>query len=267
MEYGSATATEMLPRFPLTVGGYEIDLLVQGYPGKSTHHGGIGWSSVVLLRGHGRVVMIDTGGFGMRALLVQKLSARGLRPDDVTDLLLTHAHHDHIVNFTLFNRARLHIGAKELAWALDVPWGGSPVPELYARELQGSDRLTLVEEGDEVLPGITAQLAPGHTPGHLIFLLAGEERDVIFLQDAVKTRTELVSGETDMTYDPAVSAATVKKVWALWRRRPGTILVPGHDAPMMLSGDQIRLLARREGGIKALFGDSLEDVTTFDAAG
>jgi hypothetical protein len=33
----------------MKVGGYDIDIVIQGYPGKSVCHGGLGWSSVVLL--------------------------------------------------------------------------------------------------------------------------------------------------------------------------------------------------------------------------
>ncbi len=50
---------------------YDIDIVIQGFPGKSVCHGGLGWSSVVLLRGHGRVALVDTGSFGMRRLLVE----------------------------------------------------------------------------------------------------------------------------------------------------------------------------------------------------
>src|SRR5690606_7052497 len=98
---------------------------------------------------------------------------------------------------------RMWIGRVEMEWARGVAWGTTVVPELYVRELAAHPRLTLIEDGQPVLPNITAHLAPGHTPGHLLFVLAGEAWDVIFLQDAVKTRTELVSRETDMTYDPA----------------------------------------------------------------
>jgi hypothetical protein len=59
---------------------YEIDIVIQGFPGKSVCHGGLGWSSVVLLRGHGRVALVDTGGFGMRRLLIERLASRGLAP-------------------------------------------------------------------------------------------------------------------------------------------------------------------------------------------
>jgi N-acyl homoserine lactone hydrolase len=260
------TRAAQVDAFPMRVGGYRIDIVVQGYPGKSTHHGGLGWSTVVLLRGHGRVAVIDTGSFGMRRMIVDRLGELGVAPDQVTDLLLSHAHHDHIVNYPLFARATLAIGARELAWALTAPWGHSPVPELYVRELSQSPHLRRLEPGDSVLPGITADLAPGHTPGHLLFVLAGEAFDVIFLQDAVKTRAELISRETDMTYDAAISAATVEKVWSIWRRRPGSIVVPGHDLPMVLTGGEPAAIGRHRAGIKAALGDTLQDVTTFDLA-
>jgi N-acyl homoserine lactone hydrolase len=53
---------------------------------------------VVLLRAHDRIVLIDTGGFSMLAMLIKRFAERGLKPTDITDLLLTHSHHDHSVN-------------------------------------------------------------------------------------------------------------------------------------------------------------------------
>jgi len=53
---------------------------------------------------------------------------RGLAPADVTDLLLTHAHHDHMVNWTMFGEPHRH-RANEMAWPRE-PWGTTPVPEL-----------------------------------------------------------------------------------------------------------------------------------------
>lgn len=57
--------------------GYDIDVVMQGYPGKSVCHGGLGWCSIVLLRGHGRVALIDTGSFGMRKVLRERLAEHG----------------------------------------------------------------------------------------------------------------------------------------------------------------------------------------------
>ena len=247
----------------MKIDDYDIDIVVQGFPGKSVCHGGLGWSSVVLLRAHGRIVLIDTGGFSMRTMLIKRFAERGLKPADITDLLLTHSHHDHSVNWTMFPNARIVIGAHELDWSLTVPWGETPVPELYMRELKSSPTLHTATEGEEVFPGITAHLAPGHTPGHLVFVLRAGERDVIFTGDAAKNRAELVSGTTDMTYDAAISKASIESIWAMWRKRPGNIVVPGHDVPMVLEGGQTKYIDKREAAISAWFGDDMETTMLF----
>jgi N-acyl homoserine lactone hydrolase len=187
----------------------------------------------------------------------------GLKPADITDLLLTHSHHDHAVNWVLFSRARVVIGADELDWSLTVPWGETPVAELYMRELKVWPKLHAAQEGEEVFPGITAHLAPGHTPGHLVFVLHTAARDVIFAGDAAKNRAELVSGTTDMTYDAAISKASIYMIWTLWRKRPGTIVVPGHDVPMVLENGQTKYIDKREAAISAWFGDDMETTTLF----
>lgn len=247
-------------------GGWKLDILVNGYPGKAVRHGGLGWSTVVLLRGHGRVVVLDGGGYGLRKPLVAALAQHGVAPGDVTDLLLSHAHHDHAVNWPLFRHARISIGRKEMAWALGVAWGETPVPEHAIEALSRWPTLHLIDEGEEVLPGITAHLAPGHTPGHLIFLIAGDGQDCVLLQDAVKNRVELTTRRTDMTYDPAVSRATIDMVWEICRTHPGCLLVPGHDLPMVVENGVVRAIGRHDAGIKAWFGDTLEDMARFDLA-
>ena len=247
----------------MKVGDYDIDIVVQGYPGKSVCHGGLGWSSVVLVRAHGRIALIDTGGFSMRTMLLKRFSERGLKPADITDLLLTHSHHDHSVNWTMFPKARIVIGADELKWSLSVPWGETPVPELYMRELKDWKTAHTAREGEEVFPGITAHLAPGHTPGHLIFVLRTAERTVIFTGDAAKNRAELVSRTTDMTYDAAVSKASIEMIWKLWRERPDTVVVPGHDMPMVQENGVTKYITKREAAVAAWFGDDMETTTLF----
>jgi glyoxylase-like metal-dependent hydrolase (beta-lactamase superfamily II) len=242
-------------------GSYNLDILVQGYPGKSICHGSLGWSTIALLRGEGRVALIDVGAFSQRALIQSQLAAHGLKPADVTDVVLTHAHYDHSINWLMFPKARVYIGGSELDWSLTEPWGTSPVPELYVRELAGSSQLVRVSPGMMVLPGMVAHFAPGHTPGHMIYAITGGERDVIFTGDAAKNRVELITLEADMTYDPAVTRASIELMWRLWRQKPDTVLVPGHDVPMVLKDGKPTYLGERRAAIASWFGEKLDQTT------
>src|SRR6202023_2559021 len=165
------------------------------------------------------------------------------------------------INWTLFRHARIVVGAQELAWAVQEPWGETAVPELYVRELQTWPTLHKAQDGEEVLPGITAHMAPGHTPGHLIYVLSGRERDVIFTGDAAKNRAELTCGRADASYDAAVSSASIAAIWTVWRRRPGSMVVPGHDIPMVLKDGRAEYVGQREAAIKSCSGDALEPPT------
>src|SRR5258708_9241228 len=175
----------------MQIDGYEIDILVQGYPGKTVGHGGLGWSTIVLIRGQGGIALVDTGGFGVRKLLMERLHRHGLKPADVTDLLVTHAHHDHCINWTLFSRARIVVGAAELTWAVQEPWGETAVPELYVRDLQTLPTVHKAKDGEEVLPGVIAHSAPGHTPPHLMYALSGRDRHVIFTAGPPKNPADI----------------------------------------------------------------------------
>jgi glyoxylase-like metal-dependent hydrolase (beta-lactamase superfamily II) len=246
--------------------GWDIDIVVQGFPGKAVCHGGMGWSTVVLIRGQGRVALVDAGNFGMRKMLIERLHKRGLTPKNVTDLLLTHSHYDHSVNWTLVRHARIVIGKVELDWSLTVPWGETPVPELYVEALDRWETVVRAGDGEVVFPGMTAHIAPGHTPGCLVYVLHGKDRDVIFTGDAAKNRAEMISRDTDMTYDVNVSRASIEMIWELWRRKPGSILVPGHDLPMTQENGVTRYIGRREAQISAWFGDGMDQTTLIELA-
>jgi len=248
----------------MNIEGYELDVLLQGFPGRMVCHGGLGWSTVAMLRGHGHVALVDVGSFSMRKGIMDQLAARGLEPHDVSDVLLTHSHYDHSLNWIMFRGARIVIGARELRWSVEEPWGTGPVPELYMRELEEWPTLRAVADGQEVLPGVTAHAAPGHTPGHLIYVFRGKERDIVFTGDAAKNRAELLSRKGDTSYDAALSTATIEKIWEFWSRREGSILVPGHDLPMTQKDGRISYIGKRDAALKVWFGEDLGTSTLIE---
>jgi len=159
---------------------YQVDVLIQGFPGRAICHGGLGWSTVTLIRGEGRIILLDVGAFGMRKPLERRLKEFSVAPEDVTDVVLTHAHYDHVVNFTLFPKAKIWIGQVEIDWAAMQPPGFNPLPELYVQELATSKRVEKVASGQEFIPGMHAYAVPGHNPGHFFFILKNGEHYILF---------------------------------------------------------------------------------------
>ncbi|WP_160118515.1 MBL fold metallo-hydrolase [Rhodococcus wratislaviensis] len=241
-----------------------MDILITGYPGVSPSNGGMGWSSVGLVRTGERIVLVDTGPFGARDLLRRRLAEHGVAPDEVTDVVLTHCHHDHSVNWTMFPNARVYVSRIEMEWALRVPHGEGPVPELYVRELASSPATTLLEDGDEIVPGIRAELVPGHTPGSLIVTVDHEDTRTIFLGDAAKNRAELVCRRADATLDAPLSRDSIARIWTRWEEVPNTTVIPGHDLPMGLIEGECHYQAVRQTSVQARLSADFDDLTTFD---
>ncbi|MBV9261665.1 MAG: MBL fold metallo-hydrolase [Pseudolabrys sp.] len=247
---------------------YRIDILQQGFPGKSVCHGGLGWSTIALLRSDTHKILIDVGAFNIRKPLAKQLRDLQVAPGDITDIVLTHAHYDHSINYVLFPNATVWIGKHEIEWAAAQPPGFNPLPELYVAALATENRVKRIVPGEEFLPGLAARLAPGHTPGCLVFTLSGNDVPVIFTGDAAKNRAELMSGKTDMTMDEAASAASLKLIWKLWRETPGTLLIPGHDLTMKLGANGKPIyVGQRQAGIAAWFDEDIEITTDFDIGG
>lgn len=247
-----------------TTGGYQAHLLVQGFPGKSNENGGLGWSSVVLLRGHDRVILVDTGSFSVRKVLIDRLKKLGISRHDVTDVLLTHAHYDHMMNWTMFPNARVSIDAEELAWALEDNIQGSLCAELYVRELASSEQLVKIAPEDTGIPGVTAVKAPGHTPHHLIFVVDGEEQRLIIAADAVKNRAEFISESAVSTLDLEASISSIRATKKIWLEQDNTLLLCGHDLPILNRGGEASYIGARRAGITAWFGTALSSPNTFD---
>lgn len=104
------------------------------------------------------------------------LAAIGVRPEEITHLIITHAHFDHYVGTTIerggglaprFPHARHFIGRADRTHSR---YGNPPDPELADR-METLERLGLLElvEGDrEIVPGVAMIHAPGESPGHSI---------------------------------------------------------------------------------------------------
>jgi N-acyl homoserine lactone hydrolase len=243
---------------------YNLEVLVQGYPGKSVHHGGLGWSTVALVRGAGRTVLFDTGHYMHRDVLGKRLQERGLRFEDVDAVAISHCHWDHCINFPLFGRAQIFVGKAELEWAAAQPPGKFPLAEFHVEKLLAAKNVTRLCDGDEFLPGIQAIATPGHTPGHMAYAARGERGEYIYTGDAIKNGAELCSQRVDMTLDLRRSLEAIRRVRERAASNPENVVVFGHDRCCSFDGEHVREREPLRCALTARLGEDFDDLTTFD---
>ena len=142
----------------------------------------------LLLETEGRKILFDNG-LGSEQLygpdsgrLLTSLGEAGIDPAGIDALVLTHGHSDHCWG-TMgadgtpnFPNAIIYMAREELDF-----WESDPPAERLERSVAGvarhllplRERIVFVRDGEEFLPGVQALLTPGHTPGHMAYLFAG----------------------------------------------------------------------------------------------
>ena len=147
-----------------------------------------------------QLVLIDTGNGSLSAEfeqlkgrlvpghLVARMAQAGYKPEDVDVVAITHGHPDHIGGLTkagqpVFPKARHVFGAVDFDFwkkGENVREARKFNRELYVKIcLPLAERATFIKPGDEVVPGIRAVDAYGHSPGMLAFHIESEGKRLL----------------------------------------------------------------------------------------
>jgi glyoxylase-like metal-dependent hydrolase (beta-lactamase superfamily II) len=167
------------------------------------------------------------------------IAAAGLSLDDVSEVVLTHHHGDH-VDGLLHVRARVRINDAELRFMATafprvmrrvlrqaLPRGFAPEPFVLDGGPFGafSRSRALSDDGR-----IVAVDTPGHTPGHVsVICVEDSGRHVMLAGDATDTLEQLHARRTDaVAPDPKTHVATLDTILAHCAQHP-TVYLPSHD--------------------------------------
>lgn len=184
----------------------------------------------VLVNTGSDVVLFDTGlGPAARAQgggrLIEGLAAAGYTPEDVTVVVLTHMHGDHIGGLIengkpTFANARYVTGQAEYDFWVDPARVGTPAENGQKGVLSNvkplAEKMTFVGDGASVVSGITGMAAFGHSPGHMIYRLDSDGKSLLLTADTANhfvLSLQKPEWEVRFDMDKAAAAATRKKVF------------------------------------------------------
>jgi glyoxylase-like metal-dependent hydrolase (beta-lactamase superfamily II) len=180
-----------------------------------------------VLRRNGKIILIDAGaGNTMQPTLGKlpdNLRSAGIAPAAVSHIVMTHLHPDH-ANGLVDDAGQPHYpNAEIVVHALEADFWTGPAGANEPDNVKGNrartainlkpyrDRMRRVRDGEDFF-GFAPVLAPGHTPGHTCWMLAGSGGGFMALGDVVHLSAIQISHpDVALTYDLDKAQAVVSR--------------------------------------------------------
>jgi len=177
------------------------------------------------------LVLVDTGAGSLAPTtgkLLPNLKAEGIAPEDIDTVILSHGHPDHIGGNTDAQGKPAFPNARYVMWKEEWDFWTSEQAEerldehvreillKFAREnlppIQG--HVDLFDRETEIVPGIRAVAAPGHTPGHMTLEISSEDEKLLCIADGVLHPIHLEHPEwhAAVDFDPKQVVATRRRL-------------------------------------------------------
>ncbi len=170
----------------------------------------------LLLKIGERIVLIDTGAggqMGTQNKLMDSLKAAGVDPGQITDILISHTHGDHIGGLVrdgrlTFPNATIRMSAPE--W--DHARAGAAAAGAEAQIAAIAPKVRTIEPGAQIMPSIKAVALNGHTPGHSGYEISDGDQSLLYVGDAVHSSVlSLGTPEWTLAWDSDVAAGVATR--------------------------------------------------------
>lgn len=224
------------------------------YPSDDANACVMAMRSLVVKTDDGRVVLVDNGAgdkhlrqlgyyrfFGL-ADLGAELRSRGIQPEAVTDVVLTHLHFDHCGYTTRMDEATGQLSLSfpnATHWVSRRQWENSLHPNALERDsyfienmraAADAGLLKLIDTDTPLCPQIELRIYDGHTPGQIAPYIHTEERTFVFAGDVIPLAAS-VSPEWISAYDTYPVTSYNEKLRMLEEAaREGQAIIYCHDA-------------------------------------
>jgi glyoxylase-like metal-dependent hydrolase (beta-lactamase superfamily II) len=167
------------------------------------------------------------------------LAKVGLKPGDITDIILSHPHWDHIDGVGLFPKAHIWIQKEDYnyfvgaAWATDSTHGGFDKRDVRTMvELNMANRVTLVDgDNKEIIPKIRVYTGSRHTFNSQYAVVQTRSKNIVLASDNIwiyYSLDHMVPASKGGTLDPAGYVRAMQRMKTL--ASSPKYIIPGHDA-------------------------------------
>jgi glyoxylase-like metal-dependent hydrolase (beta-lactamase superfamily II) len=204
----------------------------------------------------GRRVLVDTG-FLLDSAGASKSMVRYERPDlalkklhvnanEVTDVIITHPHHDHIGWITLFKNATVWMQKLDYEYFVGGAWQpGAEAPGLHKEDVLATVQVNLdgrlrLLAGDslEIMPGIRAFIGSKHTRESQHLLVDTGAEKVLLASDDVWFYCNLENLlSVPLTFDQGAYVRQMRRMKALVS--DPELIIPGHDPLVLVKFPQV----------------------------
>ena len=204
---------------------------------------------VWLVRGGGHTILVDSGFYRPQFFKNwtvknfvrpdEAVARAGVKPDEVTDLILTHAHWDHADGADLFPKATVWIQKDEYTYYTGAAWqaggkhGGIDPDDMAALlRINTQGRLRLVDGDQEILPGVRVHIGGRHTWQSQYVSLPTRSGPVVLASDNMYLYENLEKhAPIAQTFDRESNLKAQDQMKAL--AGANGKIVPGHDPAVM----------------------------------
>ena len=127
------------------------------------------------------LILFDTG--LAPDAIVAAVEAAGYTPEDVTHVVITHMHGDHVGGLTAGDGPTF-ANAQHVTGQVEYDYWSETGGDAFENKIAPlSDAFEFIADGDELTTGVTARMAPGHTPGHMCFMLESDGQRLMLIAD------------------------------------------------------------------------------------
>ncbi|MEO1537943.1 MAG: MBL fold metallo-hydrolase [Pseudomonadota bacterium] len=189
-----------------------------------------------LVRTGGANILFDTG--LSAESLAGPLAEAGTHADDISHVVITHMHPDHIGGMTREDGSLAYPNANYLTGAIEFDTNGHGKHAVFEAKVRPfAERFGFLNDGDAVASGVTATTAFGHTAGHMIYRLESGGQQLFLVADLVGHYVwSFANPDWTMLYDADKAQANATRRNVLDMLATDKIAMIGYHMPFPAAG-------------------------------